>query len=114
MIDKTYTPNNGNLMVVLPFELIAYLSNDNVYKNPKRFSKLEAFKDLIVRYCSAVGSGKKMNANIAQLSKAWNWSMATVCSFVNDLAVLDVLDVDVTPTSKIISLKDSVLNGRKI
>lgn len=114
MINKTDTTNNGSHMVVVPFELIDYLSNDNAYRNPKRYSKLEAFRDLIMRYRNAIGSGEKMSANIAQLSKTWNWSRTTVCGFVNDLAVLDVLEVNVTPTSKVISLKASVLGNQII
>lgn len=100
------------LAVVVPLELIDYLCNDYAYRNPNRYSKLEAFRNLVMLHCSAKEKGsEKMNASIAQLSKAWNWSRPTVSAFVNDLAVLDILDVETTATSKAISLKSSIVRG---
>lgn len=107
---QKFKSTGGKLVVAVPLELIDYLSNDYAYRNPNRYSKLEAFRNLVMLHCSAKEKGsEKMSASIAQLSKAWNWSRPTVSAFVNDLAVLDILDVETTATSKAISLKSSIV-----
>ena len=38
---------NKNYHVVIPFELLEFLSVDYSYKNKRRFSRLQAFQNLI-------------------------------------------------------------------
>ena len=50
---------NKNYHVVIPFDLLEFLSVDYSYKNKRRFSRLQAFQNLI-EYYSASESNQKM------------------------------------------------------
>lgn len=99
---------NQNFKIVLPIELLEYLCKDYAYKNSKRLTKLQAFNDLVQRHCLAKNTGHEMYVNIAHLSKAWSWSRVTVGAFISDLSIMDIVNINNTPTSKIVSLNDTI------
>ena len=102
---------NLNYKIHLPLEILDYLCNDYTYKNTKRLTKLQAFNDLVQRHCAAINTGSQMIVNIAQLSKAWNWSRVTVGAFISDLSIMDIVIISNTPTSKLIALNDAIISN---
>ena len=73
---------NKNYHVVIPFELLEFLSVDYSYKNKRRFSRLQAFQNLIEYYSASKSKKETMAVNIERLSKAWGWSRPSVMKFV--------------------------------
>lgn len=97
--------------IILPIALVEYLSHDKNSKNPRKFSRLKAFNDLIMRYQSTFPSGVgKEKIHISQLTTVWGWSRPTVGSFINDLNKFDIIDIEATPTAKYVTLKSHIFS----
>lgn len=97
-----------DILVKMPLQLIAYLSNDYTFKNPKRFTKLKAFENLINRYCQSYVCNENKAVNITQLSKDWGWSRLTVFQFVSELHSMNLVEVNSVSTSKFVSMRSEV------
>lgn len=115
MTNNTNTGNNGiqsdgkNYHVMIPFELLAFLSDDYSYKNKSRFSRLQAFQNLVERYYTSWSKQEDMAVNIERLSKSWGWSRPSVMRFVQFLEAKEVLEVFNVVTSKIVRLRKEVV-----
>lgn len=115
MTNNTNTDNNGiisdgkNYHVMIPFELLEFLSDDYSYKNKNRFSRLQAFQNLVERYYTSWGKQEDMAVNIERLSKSWGWSRPSVMRFVQFLEAKEVLEVFNVVTSKIVRLRKEVV-----
>lgn len=92
----------------MPLQLIAYLSNDYTFKNPKRFTKLKALENLIIRYWQSYVCNENKAVNITQLSKDWGWSRLTVFQFVSELQSMNLVEVNSVSTSKFVSMRPEV------
>lgn len=81
MIDKEVVQNGyKNYHVRMSSDLLKFLCGDYTYKNAKRFSRLQAFRDLVARHCTSERKQEDMVANIECLSKSWGWSWKSVMS----------------------------------
>lgn len=95
--------------VRLPFTAFRYLANDRSYGNLLRFSKIQAFVDIVEhepRYCQ---NGKGTTLNISNLAKRWNWARPTVITYVNTLQEMDVLLVADSKEGKRIVANPNIL-----
>ena len=115
MVSSTNTENNvftsdkKNFQVMIPFELLEYLSDDYSYKNKSRFSRLQAFQNLVERYYASWRRQEDMAVNIERLSKSWGWSRPSVMRFVQFLETKGVLEIFSVVTSKIVRLRREVV-----
>lgn len=115
MVSSTNTENNvftsdkKNFHVMIPFELLEYLSDDYSYKNKSRFSRLQAFQNLVERYYASWRRQEDMAVNIERLSKSWGWSRPSVMRFVQFLETKGVLEIFSVVTSKIVRLRREVV-----
>lgn len=100
---------NKNYHVMIPFDLLEFLSDDYSYKNKSRFSRLQAFQNLVERYYTSWRKQEDMAVNIERLSKSWGWSRPSVMRFVQFLEAKEVLDVFNVVTSKIVRLRKEVV-----
>lgn len=95
--------------VRLPFTAFRYLANDRSYGNLLRFSKIQAFVDIVEhepRYCQ---NGKGTTLNISNLAKRWNWARPTVIAYVNILQEMGVLLVQDSKDGKRIVANPKIL-----
>lgn len=97
-----------SLSVMLPFEVLSFLAQSNHSKQKSRFSKMEAFNDLIRRYKSALRNADEMGADLTQLSKTWNWSQLAVKAFVDRLMDFGMIKVEKISTRKVVSLSSDI------
>ena len=111
MIDKEVVQNGyKNYHVRMSSDLLEFLCGDYTYKNARRFSRLQAFRDLVVRHCTSERKQEDMAANIECLSKSWGWSRPSVMKLIQKLEAMNVLEVFNVVTSKMIRLrKDTVI-----
>ena len=105
MIDKEVVQNGyKNYHVRMSSDLLKFLCGDYTYKNAKRFSRLQAFRDLVARHCTSERKQEDMVANIECLSKSWGWSRPSVMKFIQNLETMNVLEVFNVVTSKMVRL----------
>ena len=65
MIDKEVVQNGyKNYHVRMSSDLLKFLCGDYTYKNAKRFSRLQAFQDLVTRHCTSERKQEDMVANM--------------------------------------------------
>lgn len=101
--------DNKRYHVMIPFELLEFLSDDYSYKNKSRFSRLQAFQNLVESYYTSWRKQEDMAVNIERLSKTWRWSRPSVMKFVQFLEAKEVLEVFNVITSKIVRLRKEVV-----
>lgn len=110
MIDKkTVQTDNKEYDVRMPSALLEFLCGDYTYKNTRRFSRLQAFRDLVVRHCISERKQEDMAANIECLSKSWGWSRPSVMKFIQNLEAMEILEVFNVVTSKMVRLQKGVV-----
>ena len=100
---------NKNYHVVIPFELLEFLSVDYSYKNKRRFSRLQAFQNLIEYYSASESKKETMAVNIERLSKAWGWSRPSVMKFVMFLESKNILEIFSVVTSKMVRVRNEII-----
>lgn len=103
----------NTLCVRLPFEAMVYLSKEYNLTKQKRFSKLDAFNDLVYRGSSTANhpssdTDEEVGANISVLAKAWTWSRSTTSKFVTDLQKMNVVDIITHRSGFFVSVKPEV------
>lgn len=101
------------ISIFLPLEVFSFLSQNNHYKEKNKFSKTEAFNDLIRRYKSALRNADEMGADLTQLSKTWNWSQLAVKAFVDRLLDFGLIKVEKIVTRKVVSLNSDIFFSSK-
>lgn len=110
MIDKEVVQvGNKDYDVRMSSELFEFLCGDYTYKNTRRFSRLQAFRDLVVRHCTSERKQEDMAANIECLSKSWGWSRPSVMKFIQNLEAMGVLEVFNVVTSKMVRLRKDIV-----
>lgn len=100
---------NKNYHVVIPFELLEFLSVDYSYKNKRRFSRLQAFQNLIEYHSTSESKKETMAVNIERLSKAWGWSRPSVMKFVMFLESKNILEIFSVVTSKMVRVRNEII-----
>lgn len=90
-------------------ELLELLSCDYAFKNTKRFSRIQAFQNLVERYCTAEMKEETMAVNMERLSKSWGWSRPSVMKFVQNLETMNVVEVFNVVTSKMVKIRKGVV-----
>lgn len=101
---------DSGINVCVPFEVINYLAHDGNYKNPSRFTKIEAFEYLLMMHMNSLMNERENGMNIAKLTQALCWSRASVQKFINILKDLNVLEVMETKKGKMVCLKEDIFN----
>ncbi len=110
MIDKeVIQTGNKDFDVRVSSDLFEFLCDDYTYKNPRRFSRLQAFRDLVIRHCTSERKQEDMTANIECLSKSWGWSRQSVVKFIQNLETMGVLEVFNVVTSKMVRLRKDIV-----
>lgn len=89
--------------------LLDLLCCDYAFKKSKRFSRLQAFQNLVERHCAAKARQEDMAVNMERLAKSWGWSRPSVMRFVRNLEALNVLEVFSVVTSKMVRLREDVI-----
>lgn len=71
-----------------------------------KFTRTEAFYDLIDRHCIALlkGEGDHIGGTINSLAKTWGWDRETVARFIDNLQQLGTVTVDTDGNRKVIRL----------
>ncbi len=110
MIDKKGAEKERKDYVIrMSTDLLDLLCCDYAFKKSKRFSRLQAFQNLIERYCTAKTQEEDMAVNMERLAKSWGWSRPSVMRFVRKLETLKVLEVFNVVTSKMVRLREDVI-----
>lgn len=98
------------LYVHFPFQLLEYLCEGYTLKKAKRFSKIQAFKDLVLRYRNnSIYKTEKAAVNISQLARDWGWSRLTVSQFANELKKMGIIETNSVGSNIFVSIKSDVL-----
>lgn len=110
IIDKEVAQNGyKDYHVKMSSDLLEFLCGDYTYKNTRRFSRLQAFRDLVVRHYTSERKQEDMAANIECLSKSWGWSRPSVMKFIQNLETMSVLEVFNVVTSKMVRLRKDIV-----
>ena len=98
------TVRNSQVRIVTDIALWNLLLQ-GVKKQPK-YSRLEAFRDLMERQRIALltGDGKFMKGSVLEFSKAWGWDRETVSRFLEKLQELDIVTMTLAGNRKAIKL----------
>ena len=97
MSEKITSANNAQFTLVIPFsmELWHFLvgGQKNFQKKDGRFTRAEAFDDLLERQHAAAmrNDDEPIKADITVLSRAWQWQRTTTATFLDTLEGLGVL-----------------------
>lgn len=113
IVGTTQGNEKATISILLSLEVISFLSQNNHYKQKNKFSKTEAFNDLIERYQVALLKSDEMGADLTQLSKAWNWSQLAVKAFVDRLLDFGIIKVEKIVTRKVVSLNSDIFFSSK-
>lgn len=95
--------------IYIPFELMDFLGNDLMIVNPKRFSKIKAFRYLLSRHIDGLENGELKRNYISQLSKDWKWTRQTVVSFLRSLQEMNVIDIKLILRAKMVSINPTII-----
>ena len=95
--------------IYIPFELMDFLGNDLMIVNPKRFSKIKAFRYLLSRHIDGLENGELKRNYISQLSKDWKWTRQTVVSFLKSLQEMNVIDIKLILRAKMVSINPTIV-----
>lgn len=105
--------HNANVTFNIDFSFFQFLANEYSYSKIKRFSKLEAFNDLIQRFIAARKSNKKLVLlTTSNLAEEWNWSRPTVSKFIKDLKRFEIITNGSYPSPYVFSLVDDKINWK--
>lgn len=110
MSEKVTNSNNAQLTLVIPFsmELWHFLvgGQKNFQKKDGRFTRAEAFDDLLERQHAAAmrDDDEPIKADITVLSRAWQWQRTTTATFLDTLEGLGVLISKKSGNSRIFRL----------
>ena len=98
------TVRNSQVRIVTDIALWNLLLQ-GVKKQPK-YSRLEAFRDLMERQRIALltGDGKFMKGSVLEFSKAWGWDRDTVSRFLEKLQELGIVTMTLAGNRKAIKL----------
>lgn len=100
--------------ICVPIEAISFLAKETSFRNPARFSKLEAFNDIVNRHVKAHGKPKgEEGVNVAQLVKSWCWTRATVIKFIHVLQELGLVKVETLNVENRITLTPGIIHWHK-
>lgn len=95
--------------IYVPFEVMDFLGNDLMIVNPKRFSKIKAFRYLLSRHIDGLENGELKRNYISQLSKDWKWTRQTVVSFLRSLQEMNVIDIKLILRAKMVSINPAIV-----
>lgn len=105
--------HNANVTFNIDFSFFQFLAKEYSYSKIRRFSKLEAFNDLILRFIAARNSNKKLVLlTTSNLADEWNWSRPTVSKFIKDLKRFEIITNDSYPSPNVFSLVEGKINWR--
>lgn len=110
MSEKITSANNAQFTLVIPFsmELWHFLvgGQKNFQKKDGRFTRAEAFDDLLERQHAAAmrNDDEPIKADITVLSRAWQWQRTTTATFLDTLEGLGVLISKKSGNSRIFRL----------
>lgn len=93
----------------IPFEVMDFLANDYMKVGPKRFSKIKAFRYLLSRHIDGLENGELKRNYISQLCKDWKWTRQTVISFLKSLLQMNVIDINLILSAKMVSITQSIV-----
>ena len=114
MSTKVSNSNNVEFTLVIPFsmELWHFLvgGQKNFQKKDGRFTRAEAFDDLLERQHAAAmrDVDEHIKADITVLSRAWQWQRTTTATFLDTLQDLGVLTSEKSGNSRIFRLNFSL------
>lgn len=71
-----------------------------------KFTRTEAFYDLIDRHCIALlkGEGDHVSGSINSMAKTWGWDRETVARFIDNLQQLGMVTIETEGNRKVIRL----------
>lgn len=114
MSEKVTSANSAQFTLVIPFsmELWHFLvgGQKNFQKKDGRFTRAEAFDDLLERQHAAAmrDVNEPIKADITVLSRAWQWQRTTTATFLDTLQNLGVLASEKSGNSRIFRLNFSL------
>ena len=110
MNEKVTNANNAQFTLIIPFsmELWHFLvgGQKNFQKKDGRFTRAEAFDDLLERQHAAAmrDVDEPIKADITDLTRAWQWQRTTTATFLDTLEGLGVLISKKSGNSRIFRL----------
>ena len=110
MSEKVTNSNNAQFTLVIPFsmELWHFLvgGQKNFQKKDGRFTRAEAFDDLLERQHAAAmrDVNEPIKADITVLSRTWQWQRTTTATFLDNLEGFGVLTSQKSGNSRIFRL----------
>lgn len=110
MNEKVTNANNAQFTLIIPFsmELWHFLvgGQKNFQKKDGRFTRAEAFGDLLERQHAAAmrDVDEPIKADITDLTRAWQWQRTTTATFLDTLERFGVLTSQKSGNSRIFRL----------
>lgn len=112
--DSTFNKEKSLADICIPVEAISFLLKETSFRNPARFSKLEAFDDIVNRHLKAHGKAKvDEGVNVTRLVKSWCWTRTTVIKFIHALQDLGLVKVETLNVENRITLNPDVIQWHK-
>lgn len=109
--DSTFNKEKSLADICIPVEAISFLLKETSFRNPARFSKLEAFYDIVNRHLKAHGKAKvDEGVNVTRLVKSWCWTRTTVIKFIHVLQNLGLVKVETLNVENRITLNPDVIH----
>jgi len=110
-ISKHTFDEGKSLYIRLSLPLLEYLASEYSMTKERRFSKIKAFKFLVLQSCHSPEDpdGHQEMVNISNLTKKWMWSRWTVSKFIDELNTMGVVCIKKVGTEKFVSVKPSVI-----
>lgn len=93
----------------ISLDLLNYLCDDYSYRNTRRFSRLQAFLNLVERNNIAKIKKEESGASIEVLSKSWKWSRPTVMRYIQDLEKMNCVEIANVVTRKLVRLRQGIV-----
>lgn len=104
--EKDMKSNERQIPVfAIPIDLLEYITQDQVYRNKNKFTRQQAFFDLVRRSKMIIDGNDSSAANYAQLCKLWNWSRPGLMAFIDKLDEYRLLNFEVNMRNKVVTLK---------
>ena len=98
------------LQVTADYYVLRYLAQGDDQRGPHRFSKAEAYLDLVSRQRLAklMNDNSYTNVGILTLAHAWSWDRATVKKFIDTLCEYGAASVERVGRCQIVKLTNVV------
>ena len=111
IIKEQQSPKGQMMLILTQLNLWDYLFQEESATVEKKFSKPQAFYDLLQRQKKSIDEFENdvVLGNFQTFAKTWGWHRQTVKNFLYELASLGALTIDATTNRTVIKISNTKL-----